>query len=866
MADIDLENLKTVFSNMADRLSKTEGDSQTIDQLIALQKAIAKLENAIKDSSNKSSAENNKLADQIAEALIDELEKSKLASDIGEQVGNNVSDVISQNQIQNDPNVFNSSLKEFLSKTKKSIVDVTMASEKFASGSLKFYNNVTSMDGSFSKVAKAFGLGETSLGAMAAMIDENVDAYRSLMNSAEGTIGSLSDMREAMGVASVSATELATNMDKGGQGTRLAGAMPWAELFKGIKEQTKALGYYGYTSQQLQESVNDYLAISSNTGDMFKKPLTAEDLDKLLVVNQDIASILGTTRKEQMEAAKKASMDTAFNTLLAGLDVKNKELVTALVGGLESFSPEITKVYKDLVANAGGISNQENAMIFAQLPKEAQDQLRTLAEQTRNNTIDSSKIDNQIQDLAAGVQNMSKAQLELTGRMSAQAGGAFQGLSNIFIASSKVKQTSEEERTKGTEQNDAATRGLLQVGQESINAASGLRDLTTQLMNPVLKNFGGSIESGVTGIGDMIQTARNAISALSTFETTMLALGTAVLAGPVISSVALLVTKVVTGGLGKVIGLFGETLFKGLGVLGSAIGGVTDFFKTKFSNIIKSSLGKSSTVGEAVGDIADSADKVKGKGRLGKIANIGSKVVGGAAGIATGAAIGAEIGPPVGEAVGEFLVNNFPNASAWINENIFGNKTDPEAVKKLNELNEQGKSVDEYLSEPVAETVSEPTEIKDTKLERSDDILSDIADSSRSIRDILFGMATKESNIDFNSLNNKSEGKEEKPIETYMETYMNPNQNDLSNRLQEVQKLIEPLSDLKQINETGEKLNNKDSSANINQILIDKLDKLIQVLQNLTDLQREGSVLTIDRLSDLKRIQEDLVRKTRPVI
>lgn len=898
MADMELENLRTVLNGLADRLNKTEGDIKTIDQLSAVEKAIKHLEAEITKAANRTPSENRKLAEDITSSLINELDRSSLAKDIGKAVSEGVADALPQDKIKMDPNQAGSLLGNFAGVAKKTFGALSLFSSVVDKTAVGLSNASENLNGSFEGAAKAFGVNSASALLMAKSLDTQVNAYRSLTNSAEGTIGSLTQMQNVATRASINVSELADVMSKGGRSLRLIGAAPWAELYNGIKEQTKAMDYYGYSSEQLQQVVGEYTELVASRGDLFVKPVTSEDINKLLLVNQDIAGILGTTRDEQLKAAQQAALNA--NMAMAINQRRNKDEIIQTKGMFDSISPELGKLFEEATYTRGSnFLTQSSQEVAAKLPPEVTNTLLAIAKGQSDGTVNAKQAIELTQDMAKAIREQSGQTKEDFGRLGYQLGGAFQSVNEITVGLQNVATKEDLEKqgktNKGTEQKDDATKAALQVGQEFRDLGTNLRAAYYETMQPIMKNFGDTMLSSVQGFDSMNKQIADTISSLGQFETAMGIVGGALISGVLISTASGLVTGIIASKMIPAIGEIGKMLIGGpIKLLAGSIGSLIKFFETKFAKDIVEGGGI-----DTGGDKNDKKNKGKfSKGKLaaGAVATVGTLVAGagsvenasdaavlGAKGVAaaTGGVVGAFAaeaadiaGQKAGETVAEKLVNNFPTAAAWVARNIFGHEIDQKAVDKANELSKQGADIKDYidgkLDEPAKEVKPVEPEVKEIKQEikptevkpenKSEETLpkpsseikpNDIKDEAKILNDIksgiLSGNAIKEStNNDFSKLI-------ENP-ESYISGAVS---NAAVNTIQE-------LTDQLNLPSSANNLNMDSDYSNIkNTTDIDPSDKIVAMLQKEYDLNREGLQLTIDKLNKLNISLTDLIRILR---
>jgi hypothetical protein len=557
--ELDLEQLKQIFSSLGEKLANTTGDKNIIAKLAAVEKAIADLNKQQETLSKKTKDQAKKDREDLVKSLIKGLEDSDINKNLEESAKNNSANSAGQNGL--DPS-FAKEFKNFKGlggKVGGSILALGKFTTSLAAGATNVALNTGKINGTISGLLSAFGITGKTAVAVAAAMDENIDAYRGLIDSGEGTIKSIIDMRTAASNAGLTIGEFSDALAKGTQGARLLGGQNWSALYKGIKDQTRTMAFYGYTSQQLVEAQNDYLDTVANTGSMFD---TSQDdiikgLDAILKASDKTATIMGLNRKDVLKAASEQARDATYATKV-GLKLDDPAM-QAQEQVFQTFLEKsgLGNIGKTLFNNDGGFGkDKESAQLSSYIPglTEAINETRDLESKgllTQDKQIEQQqKIASLMSSIPEDVQNQLVVQSQ-NGNI-----GSAKEVLEAFQAARKVQQPGDDpqKQNRGTNLDDDFSNMLLKFNVQTKEAAAGVQQFFTELLKPWIEYFKQSFGPLSEGLDNVISGFRGMVSGMSNFSSAVMALG-GVLAGGVI------LTKTV----GLAASILGSTLFSGLG-------------------------------------------------------------------------------------------------------------------------------------------------------------------------------------------------------------------------------------------------------------------------------------------------------------
>lgn len=640
MADFDMEQMRIIFQNLAEKLANTKGDENIVDKLKVVEKAIRDLEKRQREQSQKSKTDQKRENQEFIREFVKEFDNVTVLKDIRTAIQDQGLNGAGPGQgpINADPKDF----AKLSSKIGGSILAFGKLTSAMGSGAAQAVNNFGNLNGSFRGLANAAGITSGALFVVAKTLDERADAYRSLVNSAEGTIGSLQDLGNAMHVSTLSAEEFSEAIAKGTQGTRLMGAQPWAKLYGSILKQTQSMGFYGYTTQQLVAAQNEYLDMLANRNDLFNRTdkQIVDGLQGLLVVNDKMASILGKTREEQLAAAAEQARDPVFQVWKQSLgDNVDQNIIDQMMATLNTISPALKDIGQDMMMMNGGVTG-EAAKVLAVLPPEVRQSLQAMVEQAKQGNLTDEQLQDAIQGLQKPMNNFTKNNAEALGILGKQVGEQFRSVAEIAVNTSKIKQD-DRITARGTEQTDAGTVGILQANQTIREMGAAVRDTVTGVLNPLLNEYGPEIKSLVGTTSDLVNKYRETIIQLQNFDGAISAIGAVFAGGAIINAASGIVGTLVAA---RMIPMIGEAVKVITSPLRGLAGSISGLGRMLTGGALGRSIGAS---------VAGAVSKIPGLGAI----------AGGAARVAGPVGVGllaGEVARYTDEKVSDYVYENAP--------------------------------------------------------------------------------------------------------------------------------------------------------------------------------------------------------------
>ena len=227
-----------------------------------------------------------------------------------------------------------------------------------------------SMEAYASKIPLVGGL----LGALAGYADRSVDAFRELSSVGAGFSGDISAMRRSAAEMQVPLSEFKDIIMRNSEafalfgGTVSGGIARFKEMNKNLKDtgDFETLKALGFTVQEVNEGMGDYLSIQQNLGrtqGRSTKELAAGSAAYMLELDR-LATITGKSRKELADSMNKQSADMHMQALLNGLNAEQqKELIGAMTQA-KALMPGFSGALQDL---ADGIPQTDLGRTLASL-------------------------------------------------------------------------------------------------------------------------------------------------------------------------------------------------------------------------------------------------------------------------------------------------------------------------------------------------------------------------------------------------------------------------------------------------------------------------------------------------------------------
>jgi hypothetical protein len=312
MADFDLEQLKTLFENLGDRLEKTKGDQLSRDELMRIRAVLTRLGGKIDKAGATGKAPN---ANTLIDELIRGVRKAQTGTSGKAASPGTKTTIIRQEQARRKADTGgNTILDQLMRKAGKETGEFAGDIDQAGMRVKTFGERMTGANAALGVAATAAStFANKMLGAGA----ERVDYYRDLLSSGEGTVSSMQDMGRRAAQAGMTVQQFVEAMTKGTQGARQLGAIKFGDVRKSVLEMSKASGYMGMLPDQITAVTSTYAEILrlQGAGQNRSSEVIAGGILNLVKSSETTAHILGKTRDEALDAQKLAAADYQFNAV-----------------------------------------------------------------------------------------------------------------------------------------------------------------------------------------------------------------------------------------------------------------------------------------------------------------------------------------------------------------------------------------------------------------------------------------------------------------------------------------------------------------------------------------------------------------------
>jgi hypothetical protein len=541
--ELTFEEMRQLLQQFSKELSSTKGDASIVEQLKVLNKSMSKLEKLEKNSVNKNKKEIDESLEDFLTDFVKKLDEARVFKEINKslkELNDKSNDTANQGNLDLDPKEFKSFTKSFASAAKSIFGYATAfggSINKVTTDVLSMVDGLGHLDGTLSNFADAAHL-PTAFKQLAKMADENVSAYRLLVESSEGTVKTFDDLRGAMHTSSLAADDFSKAIADGGRATALLGAQPWAQLYKSVKDSTATVNRYGYSANQLISVQNDYLDMVSSQGSILTA--TQDDLKKglnnLLNVNTKQANILGLNRQDMLKAAAEQARDSNMQVFLQSQKNFNQTAINELLAGLNQIAPAAKDIFSEQLMYNGGFNNAtDTAKVFAQLPPEAQksfDDLQKFVQETGLQTNEQyTKAIELQQTIAKSIATeVDSTQKDMTGRFGTMQNEWAQKFNQLIVGAQNVRQTNVEDAaglqnnaTDGSNQ-QAATNALLQTDFTLQEIKGATNDALTEFFKP-FEQYAPSMLELMKSTDELVKTFKDAITGMGTLTSSVAVLG-----------------------------------------------------------------------------------------------------------------------------------------------------------------------------------------------------------------------------------------------------------------------------------------------------------------------------------------------------
>lgn len=668
MADFDLEQLKTLFENLGDRLEKTKGDQLSRDELYRIRQVLTKMgTQAEKASKTKGTTLNSQ---EIAQDLVREMKRQQSA-----KPGAPKADAPKPRQtfIQEERARRTGDTKGFtfldreLRDTSQEVEELGDATGKATKEIKEAASRAAAAKAGWTAIAGAAGVVVNKIMAVGG---DRIDYYRDLLASGEGSIDSMQDMGRQAVNAGVTVEQFAKAMKEGTQGARLLGGVRWLALNKSITEMTRSAGSMGMTVEQIQAASQDYseiLRLQGLSRDRTTEQM-AQGMFQLVQSSEATANILGKTREEAMAAQKEqaSNSNTQASMEAQGLNDKQTNALNAFAVKMTETYGEAGKTLANDMIQYGQPLNKSATELAATLPE-----LRGMAEDRINAIKGNANVDARQSGYAdaqgiSGVSRNFRNDKARLGQMAMLGGLQDNALSSVSTAITAGSAAGRDMKTRddanaGTQQDKGSTErqngvGFLQLNQIAQEYKVVGDAMKNAVFNPMINEFGPTLQFKINpALRDFADNLKNTAGGAEEYSKTMAGLGLAVvtLAGVVTAASA---TMGIVGKAKTVMGLFrggAAAASAAEGAAGVAGAGGAGAMALPLAGVAVGGLGMYAGGKMIQNRKSDESFWGTGKNDKGffgsRATGYGTSIAGGALG---GAAIGSMIMPGVGTLVG----------------------------------------------------------------------------------------------------------------------------------------------------------------------------------------------------------------------
>lgn len=671
MADFDLEQLKSIFDRLADRLDRTDGDKESIKQLENVNNAIKQLEKTIADQ-NSGGGSSNQQTNTILQNFVASWTQTQRANNAGggQGTGGGPNSILSQyaNSIKDSGQTAGKSFN-LAGKSARAL------SSSFSSVSHKLSDFGKGLDGSVASFGAMIGLSGGISGKLFAAIDDNIKLYRDLTASGESSIRSIEGMRAAAQQFNLTPQQLVDAIAKGTDGARLLGAQQFGSLYKNFKNATASVANFGMSIDQILSAQNTYAQMLKEQGDIntMSEDQMNTGLQQLIKSSNVTASILGKNRDEVLKARENEAQDKNFNTYLQTVSDEQANALREFVTYVDqAYGKEYAQLAKEQVMANGGVTTQQSGQLAALDPRSAQTLNATIQEVKNSGRFNQVALAEMQQANNKARTDSERHQFALMGTMDSGFAGAITAINTADLNAQSIMP---KKASDGTDQ-----RGLINEAVAFEDSMRRLRAEISKLIDsaiiPFIQDHAPKLIKGIGWLTDWLTNLKDPGAALIGGIGSIIVAMTALKVG-MMALQAWIMSKMIGGFMGKGAGSVGGRILAGgagraaagaglaglggvaavgggalLGVGGSVLGGMH-----VANNANESFLGQK----EGEGGFFDS----RGSGYL---AAMGTGAAGGALAGSAFAGVGAIPGAVLGGALG---------LTAAVLGDIMGKKDDP---------------------------------------------------------------------------------------------------------------------------------------------------------------------------------------------
>lgn len=508
MADFDLEQLKTLFENLGDRLERTKGDQLTNTELTKIRNIMSAMSKQMDNKDPSKPVEPKKVIDEFwrqwrSEDPFKEVREQKSAG--GQPRGTIIKELQDARKGLGDyTDEFNRRSRTFGDK-------LTGFSNKLGEGSKQ-------LDSFYSSIKQGGimgGLGAMFGGAFDKInnyINDKASDYRTMLAS-EGSISSVAEMNNAANNAAMSTRELAAAMADGADSARKLGALKWSSLTQTLNKSAKLVNELGVGFEGRQDGIAAFVEIASKQGNLQRLSTgqMASGIEQLVSSADETAHILGLTRKEALDRAKEQAQNHVQNALIRKMGFNNNSVTTAQNVMGELAGPLGQKLLTQVLATKGQGPTSKDTAVLANTNPQLVAFARSLYQQMEGG----GKLDiNAVRAQGQGVANSARNS-DTTGYLAQLASAADNLDSNLVGAIESTTKTADFEfNNKPNAKADESSQAVL--GKEMLDreAVAALNSAVDTLANSIMKTYGDKLKDLTDVTTKAIEQMKNAINGL----------------------------------------------------------------------------------------------------------------------------------------------------------------------------------------------------------------------------------------------------------------------------------------------------------------------------------------------------------------
>lgn len=489
MADFEHEQLKSLFERLAEKLDKTAGDEEHLAMLTSLRNSINKLQQNL----NKRPLNNTNSDGTVIQEFLKDWQGT--LNDFKSKPGGpgGTKGTLLQEYA-------NDALEETTKSQKRSQEQVKAVGEAFKKVKTNLTDFSKGLDGSVASLAGMVGLNQGAAGKMFGAIDENVEMYRNLRQTGEGSIDSIYGMRGAAQDFALTTKQFSEAIAKGSDGARQLGAIRFGDVNKRFRDATAAVGRFGLSiddSITVQSTYMDMLRDQGNLNTMDNGAIAA-GMEQLVKSSNITSSILGKTRDEVLKERAEVAKDNSLAVSLKGQG-KTDEEIAAIVGQMaeikQSMGVDAARAYRDTVTT--GQVQGENAQKMSFSP-EALAAITKAGRGARDgNMISSQDFFQGIKDIST---NMSSERLQTIGALGSLGIGGMETSAEMTMAGFRVRPDNANE----LKETDAAIKTMSDLEETTAKLNAQFQEMIDKIMKPILLNVGPKLVSFLNGTTNML--------------------------------------------------------------------------------------------------------------------------------------------------------------------------------------------------------------------------------------------------------------------------------------------------------------------------------------------------------------------------